>query len=61
VNPIVSGERVKNLSKIKHKIGVMSGKGGVRKKNVAVNLAVLFAEKNKTKFRPIFCVGNLMK
>ena len=41
-------ERIlKNLSKIKYKIGVMSGKGGVGKTTVAVNLAVLLAKKNK--------------
>jgi len=33
-------ERIKkNLSKIKYKIGVMSGKGGVGKTTVSVNLA----------------------
>ncbi|PKL37467.1 MAG: ATP-binding protein [Spirochaetae bacterium HGW-Spirochaetae-1] len=37
-----------NLGKIKHKIVVLSGKGGVGKSTVAVNLAVSLAEK---KFR----------
>ncbi|HOK92201.1 MAG TPA: Mrp/NBP35 family ATP-binding protein [Spirochaetota bacterium] len=34
-----------NMSKIKHKIVVLSGKGGVGKSTVAVNLAVALAEK----------------
>ncbi|NOZ87193.1 MAG: P-loop NTPase [Deltaproteobacteria bacterium] len=41
-------ERIKeNLSRIKHKILVMSGKGGVGKTTVAVNLAVAFADMGK--------------
>src|SRR5881296_1772057 len=34
----------KAMSRIKHKIGVMSGKGGVGKTSVAVNLAVTLAK-----------------
>jgi Mrp family chromosome partitioning ATPase len=37
-----------NLSKIKHKIVVMSGKGGVGKTSVAVNLAMTLAMKGKS-------------
>ncbi|HEY8540812.1 MAG TPA: P-loop NTPase, partial [Pseudothermotoga sp.] len=33
-----------NLSKINHKIAVLSGKGGVGKTTVSVNLAVALAE-----------------
>lgn len=36
---------VKKMSQIKHKIAVMSGKGGVGKSTVAVNLATAFAKK----------------
>lgn len=38
---------LKNLSTVRHKIALMSGKGGVGKTTVCVNLAVLAAEKNK--------------
>ncbi len=37
-----------NLSKIKYKIAVMSGKGGVGKTTVAVNIAALLSKKGKT-------------
>lgn len=37
----------RNLTKIKHKLVVLSGKGGVGKSTVAVNLAVSLAEKGK--------------
>jgi len=41
------GKIGKNVYGIKHKIGVMSGKGGVGKTTVAVNLAAHLAKKSK--------------
>lgn len=37
----------KNLSKVKHKIAILSGKGGVGKTTIAVNLAAWLAAKGK--------------
>jgi len=38
-------EIIKRMSKIKHKIAVMSGKGGVGKSTVSVNIAAAFAKR----------------
>jgi MinD superfamily P-loop ATPase len=40
-------EIIKRMSKIKHKIAVMSGKGGVGKSSLTASLAVLLADKHK--------------
>lgn len=44
----ISPEVVDNLKDIKHKIVVLSGKGGVGKTTVAANLAVSFIQRGKT-------------
>ncbi len=38
-------EIVKRMGKIKHKIAVMSGKGGLGKSTISVNIAAAFAKK----------------
>ena len=43
------------LSRITHKIGVYSGKGGVGKTTVAVNLAVTLAHDGATVGREVAC------
>jgi len=45
--PPVPTEIVENMKGIKHKIVVLSGKGGVGKTTVATNLAVSFAKRGK--------------
>lgn len=45
--PTVPSEIVENMKDIKHKIVVLSGKGGVGKTTVATNLAVSFAKRGK--------------
>ncbi len=45
--PPVPAEIVENMKDIKHKIVVLSGKGGVGKTTVATNLAVSFAKRGK--------------
>lgn len=49
-------EIIKRMSKIKHKIAVMSGKGGVGKSTVSVNIAAAFAKRvtKQVSWMPIF-------
>lgn len=54
VNPLEQrnreNEQIRSrMKKIKHKIAIISGKGGVGKSLVTVNLAALLAKKGKTR------------
>ncbi|MGY5863926.1 MAG: Mrp/NBP35 family ATP-binding protein [Candidatus Thorarchaeota archaeon] len=46
--PPIPPEIMENMKGVKHKIVVLSGKGGVGKTTVATNLAVSFAKRGKT-------------
>jgi Mrp family chromosome partitioning ATPase len=46
--PQIPPEIIENMKGVKHKIVVLSGKGGVGKTTVATNLAVSFAKRGKT-------------
>ena len=46
--PQVPPEIMDNMKGVKHKIVVLSGKGGVGKTTVATNLTVSFAKRGKT-------------
>jgi ATP-binding protein involved in chromosome partitioning len=44
---LVPPEVAENMKDVKHKIVVLSGKGGVGKTTVATNLAIAFAQRGK--------------